>query len=135
MRHLEITVGRATGEAEFLPTLDRKVIDAICSVLPCEGTLLPAIWSGSLGSLELPSGLPLDELKASVCSLYPGTLAISPRTGELLLSYGSAETRTELGVDYVCRIATVTTGKAGLVKECATMHDRGALGARIASSD
>jgi len=132
MRHLEITVGKATGEAEFISEVDSKVIDAICSVLPCEGTLIPAIWSGSLGALQLPPGLPLDELQASVCSLYPGTLAISPRTGELLLSYGAAETRTELGVEYVCRIATVTTGRGSLITECATMHDRGALGATIA---
>jgi len=47
------------------------------------------------------------ELEHPVCSIYPGTLVARPGRGEVLISYGAAEYRSVLGVEYGTRIDRV----------------------------
>jgi hypothetical protein len=65
------------------------------------------------------------ESEAIVCSIYPGTLMVTPRGELAFLSYGIAEYRDEMGTQYAARVARVREGFAQLKQKLASLHDNG----------
>jgi hypothetical protein len=64
-------------------------------------------------------------LEHPVCSIYPGTLLARPDQGEVLISYGAAEYRSVLGVEYGTRLGRLVGNRDALLAVLARMHDKG----------
>src|ERR671931_601273 len=77
--------------------------------------------------LDVPSGpfAAVAELEHPVCSIYPGTLVARPDRGQLLISYGPAEYRSPVGVEYATRVARVIHNRGPLLAVLARMHSEG----------
>ncbi len=124
-RWIRVSVDGASSLAPLSEDASPKACDALWDSLPLEAPLTHTKWSGAAATFVAPSG-PLAaraENEEGVCSLYPGVLAIRPG-GEALLSYGDAECRDELGVQYATRLARLADGGA-LMDRLHAMYDRG----------
>jgi hypothetical protein len=112
-RWLRMTVDGATALASLSDDVAPKAAAAFWESLPLETSLTHTKWCGAAASFVPGASLAsATELEDAVCSLYPGVLAIRPGGGEALLSYGDAECRSELGVEYANRVAQVIDGEA-----------------------
>ncbi|MFV0462009.1 MAG: DUF3830 family protein [Nostocoides sp.] len=131
-KHIYLTVRGVTAEAELLESNAPKATAALWELLeePIERTLISAKWSGDVGVLHPGEG-PLREvadLENPVTSIYPGTIVMRPRGSEILIGYGVGEYRWAVGVDYLTRLAKVTTNRREFLAEVATTATSGPTG-------
>lgn len=130
--NLGVEINGVVGQAELLDALAPATAAALRGALPLTGTLRHSRWSGWAGHFQLPSiEWQTQELEHPVCSLYPGTIAVRPDQNELVISYGTAEYRSALGVEYVTRVGRLTIGRDELLKALAAMHSAGDAQLRI----
>jgi hypothetical protein len=83
------------------------------------------LWSGRACGFRLPALAAAGELEHPVCSIYPGTLLARPDRGEVLMSYGAAEYRSVLGVEYGTQLGRLVGNRDTLLAVLARMHDEG----------
>jgi hypothetical protein len=124
-----LKIGDVDAEAELLDDVAPGAVRALVDVLPLTGgTLLPSCWSGAACEVDLSRyGYRVPDGEGLVCSLYPGSLAVRPADATLLISYGTAESRTARGVTYAVRIGRITQNRAAALAELARSHDVGEL--------
>jgi hypothetical protein len=65
------------------------------------------------------------ELEYPVCSIYPGTVVARPGGSEVMVAYGAAEYRWNIGTDYLTPIATIVENHDAFLSALARMHDEG----------
>jgi hypothetical protein len=131
MKKIAIEIEGVAAEAELFDDLAPRATAALWAALPVEARLQHSKWSGRACELALPSLAPAGGLEHPVCSIYPGTLVARPDRGELLLSYGAAEYRSALGVEYATRIGRLTGNSDALMAVLGRMHDEGDKTIRI----
>jgi hypothetical protein len=107
MRHVTIEIEAVTAVAELLDANAPLAAEAFWQSLPINSTLTHTKWSGAACRFEVSSAAlsSVPNLEHAVCSIYPGTIAVRPDRGEVLLSYGPSEYRSALGVEYLTRVA------------------------------
>lgn len=125
MKRVEIEIEGVVAEAELNEAGAPRATAALWDALPIEARLVHSIWSGRACELQLPSLSTVSELEHPVCSIYPATLVARPDRGEVLISYGAAEYRSVLGVEYGTRIGRVVQNRDALLDVLARMHDEG----------
>ena len=125
MKRVEIEIEGVAAAAELNEAGAPRATAALWDALPIEARLEHSIWSGRACELLLPSLSAVHELEHPVCSIYPGTLVARPDRGEVLISYGAAEYRSGLGVEYGTRIGRVVQNRDALLDVLARMHDEG----------
>lgn len=125
MKRVEIEVDGVVAEAELLDETAPRTTAALWNALPVTTRLTHTIWSGRACAFSVEGLRSVDRLEHGVCSIYPGTLIARPDEREVLLSYGAAEYRTVLGVQYGTRIARLVTNHAALLAVLERMHDEG----------
>lgn len=123
MRRIKVEVGSAAGNAELLDEVAPETAAAIWERLPIATTLSHCKWSGRACWFEIDP-LPGGAFGERVCSIYPGTLVAAPH-GEVLIAYGAAEYRSDVGVQYATRFARLEEGAQPLLDALARMHDEG----------
>jgi Protein of unknown function (DUF3830) len=131
MKRIEIEIDGVVAEAELLEDNAPKTTAAFWGGLPAEARLSHSKWSGRACGFAMASLGAVRELEHPVCSIYPGTIVARPDRGEVLLTYGAAEYRSALGVEYCTRIARLVGDPAGLAAVLARMHDEGDKTIRI----
>jgi len=127
-RRIQLEVGDVIATAELLEDVAPMAVQALWQSLPIETTLVQSKWSGPACYFQVPPG-PLAEveaLEAPVCSIYPGTLVLSPQAGELLIAYGASEYRRHVGTDYVSRLARLRENRAAFLDAIGQIKDVGA---------
>lgn len=125
MRRIEIELEGVVAIAVLFEDLAPRAAMALWESLPVETTMTHSKWSGRACSFTV-AGLPaVPGLEHGVCSIYPGTLIAQPDRGEVLLSYGAAEYRSALGVEYGTRIGRLVANQPALLEVLARMHDEG----------
>lgn len=132
-KRIRLNVGGVEAVAELCEDVSPKAAAAFWESLPIEKKLTPAKWSGRACFLH-PDAAPLKEitsLENPVTSIYPGYIVMRPRGSEILISYGEAEYRWAVGVDYVTRLAKVVENGAALTDRLAQTHDTGATQIKI----
>ena len=111
-RTFEVEVAGARARFALLEDLTPTSGAALWESLPLAGTIRHGKWSGDACYLMVDQG-PLAELPAklelAVASMYRGYLVVVPLPAhgqaELLLSYGTAESRTATGRRYATPLA------------------------------
>ena len=71
------------------------------------------------------------DLENPVCSIYPGFIVARPRGSEVMIAYGPAEYRWNIGTDYLTPIAKLTENRPALLRTLSRMHDEGDKPVRI----
>lgn len=125
MKRVEIDVDGIVAQAELLDELAPRTTEAFWDALPITTRLTHTIWSGRASAFTVERLRSVTGLEHGVCSIYPGTLIARPDTGEVLFSYGAAEYRSVLGVEYGTRIARLVTNQAAMLAVLERMHDEG----------
>ena len=125
MKRVEIEIEGVVAEAELNEAGAPRATAALWNALPVEARLAHTIWSGRACGFELPGLAAAGELEHPVCSIYPGALVARPDRGEVLISYGAAEYRSVLGVEYGTRLGRLVQNRDALVEVLARMHDEG----------
>jgi hypothetical protein len=111
-RTIEVEVEDARATFALLEDLTPTSGAALWESLPLVGRIRHGKWSGDACYLMVDRG-PLTELpeklELAVASIYRGYLVVVPRAApgqaELLLSYGTAESRTATGRRYATPLA------------------------------
>ena len=103
MKRVEIEIEGVVAGSELNEAGAPRATAALWDALPIEAGIEHSIWSGRACELRLPSLFAARELEHPVCSIYPGTLIARPDRGQALISYGAAEYRSVLGVEYGTR--------------------------------
>ena len=127
-RRIGIEVDGVKAVATLHDDVCPKAAEAFWQTLPISATLTQSFWSGQACEFA-PGGAALakvTEMEEPVCSIYPGTIAVDAKEGTALISYGPAEYRTDLGTQYLSRVARIVEGRAELLKKIASLHDVGA---------
>lgn len=125
MKRVEIEVDGVVAEAELLEENAPRTTAVFWDALPITTRLTHTIWSGRACGFSVERLRTVDALEHGVCSIYPGTLIARPDMGEVLLSYGAAEYRSALGVQYGTRIARLVRNQAAMLTVLDRMHDEG----------
>lgn len=125
MKRVEIEVDGVIGEAELLEDHAPRTAAAFWDALPLTARLTHTKWSGRACGFTVERLRSVDALEHGVCSIYPGTLIARPDRGEVLLSYGAAEYRSVLGVEYGTRFARLVKNHAAVLAVLGRMHDEG----------
>ena len=127
MKQIDIEVEGVVGVAELLESNAPRTVAAFWDSLPISATLSHVKWSGRACRFEVPEKAlaKASEQEHPVCSIYPGTLATRSDHGEVLLSYGPSEYRSDLGVEYVTRIGRLVENQDAIRKVLAGMHSDG----------
>jgi len=131
MKKIEIEVDGVVAEAELLEANAPRATAAFWSGLPVEARLIHSNWSGRTCAFNMASITSAGGLEHPVCSIYPGTIVARPDRGEVLFSYGAAEYRSELGVEYATRIGRLISNQQAMLAVLARMHDEGDKVVRI----
>jgi hypothetical protein len=121
-RWVRITVDGASALATLADDAAPKAAEAFWKALPMAGPLTHTKWCGA--AVTFAGKADPSDPEDPVCSLYPGTLAVRPEAGEMLLSYGDAECRSELGVEYANIVGRVIDGEQ-LFARLRRMYDEG----------
>jgi hypothetical protein len=125
VKRVEIEIEGVVAEAEFNEAGAPRATAALWDALPMEARLEHTKWSGRACGFRLPRLVAAGELEHPVCSIYPGTLVARPDRGEVLISYGAAEYRSALGVEYCTRIGKLVRNRDAFLAALARMHDEG----------
>lgn len=127
MRHLTVEVDGVVAVAELLESNAPQTSAAVWGSLPITAVLSHTKWSGSACAFHTDSDAlrAVSSFERPVCSIYPGTLAARPDRDELILSYGPSEYRSDLGVEYVTRIARLVDNAEPLLAVLSRMHSQG----------
>lgn len=125
MRKVEIEVDGVVAEAELVEDHAPRTTAAFWDALPVTARLTHTKWCGRASAFSVERLRSVTALEHGVCSIYPGTLIARPDSGELLFSYGAAEYRSVLGVEYGTRIAYLVRNQAAMLAVLARMHDEG----------
>ena len=126
-RRIRIEVEGTVATAELLDEVSPRTAEAFWQTLPIDTAIWQDGWAG-LASVFRPGGTALadaPEGEAIVCSIYPGTLVVTPRGEQAFISYGVAEYRDEMGTQYAARVARVRDGLPELAKKLASIPDEG----------
>jgi hypothetical protein len=132
-RSIRIDVDGTAATAELHDDVSPVTAEAFWQSLPIEADIWQDGWSG-LASTFSPTNSALagvPEAEAIVCSIYPGTMVLTPRGERAFISYGTAEYRDELGTLYAARVARVREGWPELQAKLASLHDVGMKRIRI----
>jgi uncharacterized protein DUF3830 len=125
MKRIEIEIDGVKGEAELLEENAPKTAAAFWGALPLETRLRHDKWSGRACGFSVEGLRSVNGLEHAVCSIYPGTFIARPDKAEVLVSYGPAEYRSVLGVEYGTRIARLVRNQAAVLAALEKMHDEG----------
>jgi hypothetical protein len=125
MKKIEIELDGVVAVAELLEDVASRATAAFWDSLPLETRMTHSKWSGRACGFTLKSLASAQGLEHAVCSIYPGTLVARPDKGEVLLSYGAAEYRSALGVEYCTRIGKLVSNQHAMLGVLARMHDEG----------
>lgn len=131
MKRIEIELEGVVAVAELLEDVAPRATAAVWDSLPLATTMTHSKWSGRACVLTVKGLSALPGLEHAVCSIYPGTLVARPDKGEVLLSYGAAECRSALGVEYCTRIGRLVSNQPALLAVLSRMHDEGDKEVRI----
>lgn len=126
-RSIRIDVDGTIAIAELHDDESPKTAEAFWQSLPIETDIWQDGWSGFASVFE-PAKATLaaaPESEAIVCSIYPGTLVVTPRGEQAFLGYGIGEYRDEVGTRYAARVARVREGLPELQKKLASLVDAG----------
>ena len=125
MKRIEIEIDGVAAEGELNEAGAPRATAALWAALPIAARLEHTKWSGRACGFQLPGLAAAGALEHPVCSIYPGTLLARPDRGEVLISYGAAEYRSTLGVEYGTRIGRLVGNRDALLAVLARMHDEG----------
>jgi uncharacterized protein DUF3830 len=125
MRRIEIELEGVVGVADLFEDLAPRAANALWESLPLETMMTHSKWSGRACGFTVTGLSAVPGLEHGVCSIYPGTLIARPDRGEVLLSYGAAEYRSALGVEYGTRIGRLVHNQSALLAVLSRMHDEG----------
>ena len=131
MKKIEIELEGVVAIADLLEDVAPRATARLWESLPLEATMTHSKWSGRACGFTVPGLSAVPGLEHAVCSIYPGTLIARPDSGEVLLSYGAAEYRSALGVEYGTRLGKVVTNQPALLAVLSRMHDEGDKKVRI----
>jgi hypothetical protein len=113
MSRLKVTVGYAPPASfELLEDVAPNTVKALCQSLPIDAVLTHARWAGCACWLRTEQQ-PVSGLKGvehPVASIYPGVMVVRPGTtgaAEILIAYGSSESRGPMGRVYASPVAQV----------------------------
>lgn len=132
-RQVRIEVDGVVATADLHDDESPKTAEAFWQSLPIDTAIWQDGWSG-LALVFRPAGPALagaPENEAIVCSIYPGTLVMTPRGERAFLGYGIAEYRDESGTRYAARVARVREGWPALQQKLASLVDAGQARIRI----
>lgn len=127
VRRIRIDVDGVVATAELHDDVSPQTAEALWQTLPIDAAIWQDGWVG-FGSVFEPGGSALasaPEGEATVCSIYPGTMVITPRGERAFISYGTAEYRDEVGTQYAARVARVREGWPDLQKKLASLAVKG----------
>ena len=128
-----LTCNGVRGEAELLVSNAPRAVEAIWAMLPLDTSLHHGKWSGEAAYLH-PGPGPVEavaELENPVTSIYPGTIVMRPRGTEILIGYGVAEYRWDMGTQYVARVGKIDRNRANLLQAVADTRRHGSVRIRI----
>lgn len=125
MKKIEIELDGVVAEAELLEDIAPQTTAAFWAGLPITTRLTHTKWSGRACGITMEHLRSVKGLEHGVCSIYPGTLVARPDKHEVLLSYGPAEYRSVLGVEYATRIGRLVKNQAAILAVLDRMHDEG----------
>jgi hypothetical protein len=131
MKRIEIEMESIVALAELLEDVAPRMTAALWDSLPLAATMTHSKWSGRACGFDLKGLSAVPALEHAVCSIYPGTLVARPDRGEVLLSYGAAEYRSALGVEYGTRVGRLVANQPALLAVLSRMHDEGDKEVRI----
>ena len=125
MKRVEIEVDGVVAEAELVEDYAPRTTAAFWDALPLTARLRHTKWSGRASEFSVERLRSVVGLEHGVCSIYPGTLIARPERAEVLFSYGAAEYRSVLGVEYGTRIARLVKNQSTMLAVLERMHDEG----------
>ena len=126
-RRITLEIEGVVAEAELYDGLSPKTAQAFWEALPIATPILTSKWCGAAGTFQpaAPSLTAVTETENSVCSIYPGTLAVRPGGGEALIAYAASEYRGATGPDYVTRVARIVENRPAFLSRLARLRDEG----------
>ncbi|HUQ80423.1 MAG TPA: DUF3830 family protein [Gemmatimonadaceae bacterium] len=134
MRRLTITIGAQTFDAVWEEAAAPSTCETVRRLLPLEGQLIHARWSGEaawlpLGDLEVPRGAEnaKAEPKAGELLLYPGGVSET----EILVPYGLTRFACNAGPLAGNHFATITSDVSQLAEIGTALLRSGAQAFRI----
>lgn len=131
--YVEISVADVTARLNLWTARAPQSVANLLAALPAEPIqLVPTVWSGTAMEAVLPAGddwfVPSEVLG---CSLYPGMVAVRQTPGELMISFGTAESRSAVGREYCVVVGRIDTELAALREVLATSTQVGVLSATL----
>jgi hypothetical protein len=126
-RRVRLEIDGVPAVAELRDDLSPKMAEAFWQSLPVDATMSHAMWTGA-ACYYYPGQSPMSavtELEYPVCSIYPGTVVARPGGSEVMVAYGAAEYRWNIGTDYLTPIATIVENRDAFLSALARMHDEG----------
>lgn len=126
-RRIRLEVDGVAAVAELHDDLSPRMAEAFWQSLPVETTMSHAMWTGA-ACYFYPGESPMSavrDLEYPVCSIYPGTVVARPGGSEVMVAYGPAEYRWNIGTDYLTPIAKLIENRAPFLSALARMHDEG----------
>jgi hypothetical protein len=126
-RRVRLEIDGVPAVAELRDDLSPKMAEAFWQSLPADATMSHAMWTGA-ACYYYPGQSPMSsvtELEYPVCSIYPGTVVARPGGSEVMVAYGPAEYRWNIGTDYLTPIATIVDNRDAFLSALARMHDEG----------
>jgi hypothetical protein len=126
-RRIRLDVGGISAVGELLDDLSPKMAAAFWESLPIQSTLSHGKWSGS-ACYFVPGDTPMrevTELENPVCSINPGFIVARPGASELLMAYGPAEYRSNIGTDYTTPVTRIVENRVEILSALRRMHDEG----------
>ncbi|MGX7678645.1 hypothetical protein ACSMXN_07080 [Jatrophihabitans sp. DSM 45814] len=128
---IEIRVGDVSARIDLWSDKSPRSVERFIAALPSDPVqLVPSVWSGTAMEVVLPiAGDWLEPSEILGCSLYPGMVAIRQWPGEVMLSFGTAESRSAAGREYCVVVGRIREGFSELAAVLGTNVAVGALSA------
>jgi hypothetical protein len=133
-RKIRLELAGAVATADLHDDVSPKSAESLWQSLPVETEILQDTWSGSASTFSPGGSARADAAEALVCSIYQGTVVLTPE-GRALIGYGVSEYRDELGTLYAARVARVRDGWPAFQKALTSVHEEGRKRIRISRAE
>lgn len=137
MRRVKVTVGQVQAEFELMQDVAPETAAAFWDSLPVDERLTHARWAGGACWFKTDRTpiASMDRIEHPVASIYPGVMVVRPDppsgVAEVLLSYGTAESRGPTGRTYATPVAQLVGDETALFAVLANTWAGGATQIRV----
>ena len=136
MRRFEVRIGDDSAIAMMRPEISGPSVDRFWESLPLAGRVSYSQWSGACVVTHFPElDATEDSVENPVSIVYPGAIAYSAKTGEIVISHGQAQWRTPSGNEWITYMAQVIDGMEPLNIMLAEMRSGGSKPIRLSRMD